>query len=421
MNVNRTVSSSSLQRLKENPVVASMHPRVEAPLEHEGLQKLYKPAVIRLDPADAERLDDVMRKLKEWNAKHPDVTGAARVIVRIELSRPEHGPGFEYTYGDAGECDLKEAGLETSDLIGLTRSVLEPSGQLAYLLQHRDHLVSKRYCVQLALYFQGALDVSKSVGFHMDEAEKGVILFNNIYYDTDVTIDGAEFIVNPETLGGRLKKLRGEVPDLVMQHLQDVHARTYGEVIHESQVQRGDMLSFTNLAIYHKTPDPKSRGVDLAKLQAGLSDWCRKVGEYGWAQSYQRCAELVAVEDSSVGLGPDDLKFMAEVDKPVLSFARCINAANRVGQEKVYMADLVQAGVKPVDALALLEYLGAKPTEVLNVQRGMVHREYPLTHQPRTLKRELSDTMRKRPNDASQFQPPTRCFMGVMENCLPRG
>ena len=83
-------------------------------------------------------------------------------------------------------------------------------------------------------------------------------LFSNLFYDTDVPIDGAEYIVNPETLGDRINKLESQVPEVVVQDLRDVHEKLqHGEVIHKSQVQRGDMLSFTNLAIYHKTPDPK--------------------------------------------------------------------------------------------------------------------------------------------------------------------
>ncbi|NDZ16681.1 hypothetical protein [Variovorax sp. WS11] len=330
MNVNRNVSpSSTLQR--KNPAVASTPPRAEAPPEHEGLKGLYKPDVIRLDPADAERLDDVMQKVKKWDLKHADGTGRALLVGEISLSlSKDRKMGFEYTYKPSkgpAACNLEEAGVESSTLIAFAQSALDRSGQMVYLLKHRDALVNEDYCLGLQIILKGALDVSKASGFHQDGAEKGAQLFTNLFYDTDLSIDGPEYIVNPETLGDRIDNLKGKVPSVVVQHLRDVHATQHGEVVHKSQVQRGDMLSFTNLAIYHKTPDPKSRGVDLTDLQASLPKWLQKYGMDDWAESYQRCARLLACEDASAGLSPDDLEFMAKVDKQVIGFAQFIRGA----------------------------------------------------------------------------------------------
>ena len=56
------------------------------------------------------------------------------------------------------------------------QSALDQSGQMIYLLKHRDELANKRFCVRIQIFFNGALDVSKAPGFHIDGANEGIPL-----------------------------------------------------------------------------------------------------------------------------------------------------------------------------------------------------------------------------------------------------
>lgn len=252
----------------------------------------------------------------------------------------------------------------------------------------------------------------------MDGGDRGATLFTNLIYDTDTVMDGPEFIVNPEALGDRIDALRGKTPDVLITHLLEVHQSTpHGQVIRKSQVGPGDMFSFTNLAAYHKTPDPESRGVDVSTLEAFLPGYFSEIGEEDWARSYGRCADLVAREGSSAGLHPDERKFMESVAEPVLLLARRIHLAKGAGQIKIYLAELEEAGVTRDHALRILHSLGANPRDVVLVPEDERYVEHLLTDPPRTLKRELSNTIRERDLGSQLAQPQPRCFAGVLVVC----
>jgi hypothetical protein len=409
--------------LSPSTSVAAVRPRAEAPAAVEGLQGLYQPAIVPLDSADAKRREKVMRSLGEWAGVQPKKTGVYSV-GDIELSiHHERQHEFECAYvppPDGPEaCDLEQAGLEPSTVVDFALNVLERSGQLAYLLRYRDHLMDDHYGVHVKVAFQDALNV-KEARFHMDGNEDGTVLFTNLIHDIAAPIDGAEFIVNPPTLRGRIEALNGRIPDVVLGHLLDVHrSMPHEEVIRKTQLDAGDMCSFTNLTVYHSTPDPKSRGVDVDTLGTGLPEYFERIGRRNWSSDYRRYAALLVCEGIETP-SEDDAEFMKMTEHTAVGLlARLIHTFKGAGKGTVYTADLVQTGFTPDDARGLLEHFGARPKDVVNVlENGRVVR-HSLTDPLRTLPRQLSDTIRDRARKGSRAQPETRRFLAVLVILTP--
>jgi hypothetical protein len=364
-----------------------IHIKLEADYEPEDpgtIKGQHRPVISRLSDESWHELEDAMQRL-----------AAGQAVLNLGQGKPHHLVTLEVRgVQDGLSCSVAQEHplmrfVEEHAILRLAETALNASGQMSYLRKNSDQLLNAHCGIRLHVQYTGQRDCVAQAFLHKDGG--GTTFFTNLMYLNSKTIPGPEIVLNPKGLKPDMEaRLRKRLPDWLVDKIMVASRGWHGEEMLASNIPAHGAIGFMNAFCCHTSPFPGSRGVELEVLEKSLG-MCLRDRTYKYSK----------------GTG--------------LAIRKLIDDRKAKKADKLYKADLLEAGVCEADADALLKFFDAKPLDKVRITEtkndgSVVAIEIPLIpvdDPPSTLKRQASISRGSEPYDAGADEEP-RAFMSVL-------
>ncbi|QAU23061.1 hypothetical protein EO087_02865 [Dyella sp. M7H15-1] len=241
--------------------------------EAQGLKALSEPKIFALNAHDIVNRDSVIEKCRSLT-NHSKRTHR---ICEINTVKTDNGLRLEFNDNPSimpisgilnTQTAFKNDIIATTNVVALTLSVLEQSGQLQYLNDNIDSFIKEGFYPVITVDYYGdrSTDVN-TVGFHRDST--GSTLFVDLIYNTDHAIDGPEYIKH---VGWNQKYfqtfVQPNMPTTALEHIaaESINPDGVDEEIKLCRIPANGVVGFTDTLIFHSTPQEASRAATKEEL-----------------------------------------------------------------------------------------------------------------------------------------------------------